>query len=47
MNKLIADGMICGINKVRDLAIKVPGDKFNKIVDIANIFGKMSKDESS
>ena len=32
--------MICGINKVRDLADKVPGDKCNKIVDVVNIFGK-------
>ena len=32
--------MICSIDKVRDLANKVPGDKSNKIVDVVNIFGK-------
>lgn len=32
--------MIFGINKVQDLANKVPGDKSNKIVDVVNIFGK-------
>ena len=40
LNKTIADGMICSINKVRDLANKVPGDKSNKTVDVVNIFGK-------
>ena len=40
LNKAIAGSMICGINKVRDLADKVPGDKYNKIVDVVNIFGK-------
>ena len=40
LNKTIADGMICSINKVRDLANKVPRNKSNKIVDVVNIFGK-------
>ena len=34
----MADGMILAINKVHDLAIKVPHDKSNKIATVANRF---------
>ena len=34
----MADGMILAINKVHDLAIKVPDDKSNKIANVANRF---------
>ena len=37
--------MFDGLSKVRYLADKMSDNKFNKIMDAANIFKKMSKDE--
>ena len=41
----INDSMFHGLSKVWDIAGKVSNGKFNKIVDVANIYRKMSKDE--
>ena len=43
--KVINASIFHGLSKVWYLADKVSDDKCNKIVDAANIFRKMSKDE--